>query len=139
MGNFVVQMNFYLFTINRHIRNLTRACLILVYVSFFSVQLNLHFGKAPAVSFFTGDFISQQSDKTAHSVLSKDSHKDSKSKSFRLNKRFHPSHLFTAPEVVQDLVKHSFIIETALLNETQPLTSFSFNAPSLRGPPAQVV
>ena len=117
----------------------SKACLILVYVSFFSVQLNLHFGKAPAVSFFTGDFISQQADKTAHSVVSKDGHKDSKSKCFRLNKRFHPSHLFTAPDVIQDLVKNSFSIETALVNESQPLTSFSFNAPSLRGPPIQVV
>ena len=128
-----------MFTTNRHIRNLTRACLILVYVSFFSVQLNLHFGGIPAVSFFTGDFISQRSDKAVHSILTKDRHKDSKSTCFRLNKRFHPSHLFTAPELIQDLVKHSFSIETALLNETQPLTSFSFNAPSLRGPPARVV
>src|SRR5450631_192371 len=123
-----------MFTSNRHVRNLTRACLILVYVSFFSVQLNLHFGGIPTVSFFTGDFISQQSDKTVLSVLNKDSHKDSKLKCFRLNKRFHPSHLCTAPELVLDLVIHSFRIEAALLNETQPLTSFSFNAPSLRGP-----
>src|SRR5450432_1921134 len=97
-------------------------------MSFFSVQLNLHFGKTPAVSFFTGDFISQQSDKTPHSVLAKDHHRDSKATRFRLNKRFHPSHLFTC----------SFMIRETLLNETQPLTSFSFNAPSLRGPPAIV-
>jgi hypothetical protein len=128
-----------MFTSNRHIRNLSRVCLIGVYVSFFSVQLNLHFGGTPAVSFFTGDFISQHSDKTFHSVQSKNNHKDSKSKCFRLNKRFHPSHLFTAPDVLQDLVAFSFRIQTALINETQPLTSFSFNSPSLRGPPAPVV
>jgi len=107
-------------------------------MSFFSVQLNLHFGKTPAVSFFTGDFISQQSDKTPHSVLAKDHHRDSKATRFRLNKRFHPSHLFTAPDVLQDLITCSFRIRETLLNETQPLTSFSFNAPSLRGPPAIV-
>jgi hypothetical protein len=128
-----------MFIDNRHIKIISRVCLIGIYVAFFSVQLNLHFGAEPAVSFFTGDFISQQSNKTFHSVLSKDNHKDSKSKCFRLNKRFHPSHLFTAPDVLQDLVKYSFSIESPLLNDTQPLTSFSFNSPSLRGPPAQVV
>ena len=128
-----------MFTRNRHVRNFTRACLILVYLAFFSVQLNLHFDGTPAVSFFTGDFISHQSGKTFHSVLSKNNHKDSRSICFRLNKRFHPSHLFTAPDVLQDLVTYSFSIQTALLNETQALTSFSFNGPSLRGPPAQVV
>ena len=110
-----------------------------MYVSFFSVQLNVHLGKTPAVSFFTGDFIAQQSDQSVHSVLAKDHHKDSKATRFRLNKRFHPSHFFIAPDVLQDLVKQSFSIRTALLNESQPLNSFSFNAPSLRGPPAQVV
>jgi hypothetical protein len=128
-----------LFTNNRHINNVTRAALILVYVSFFSVQLNLHLGKTPVVSFFTVDFISQQSDKPAHPILAKDHHKESKARGFRLNKRFHPSHLFISPDIIQDLVKGSFSISTTLLNETQPLTSFSFNSPSLRGPPARVV
>jgi hypothetical protein len=127
-----------MFSSSRHIKNLTRICLILVYVSFFSVQFNLHFGKTPEVSYFTGDFISQQSDNNFHSVLNKGNHKDSGHKGFRLNKRFHPSYLFTAPDVLQDLVNYSFSIETILLNETQPLTNFSFNFPSLRGPPSVV-
>jgi hypothetical protein len=127
-----------MFTNNRHYKNLTRACLIGVYVSFYMVQLNVHFGKTPEVSFFTGDFISQQSDNGVHSVVNKDKHRDSKAIGFRLNKRFHPSHLFTAPEVLQDLVTYCFSLETELLNDTQPLTNFSFNSPSLRGPPAIV-
>jgi len=122
----------------RHFKNLTRVCLILVYVSFYMVQLNMHIGRPPTVSFLTGDFNTQPTDKDFHPVLCKDSHKDSKIAGFRLNKRFHPSHLFSAPDVLQDLVEYSFTIQTTLLNETQPLTNFSFNAPSLRGPP-QVV
>jgi hypothetical protein len=117
---------------------MTRACLIVVYVSFFLVQLNVHFGKPPVNSFLTGDFVSQQFNKVIHSITNENSQKDSKSVSFRLNKRFHPSHLFTAPVVLQDLIKYSFSIRVTLLNETQPLTTFSFNAPSLRGPPAVV-
>jgi len=127
-----------MFTNNRYFKNLTRVCLIGVYVSFYMVQLNVHFGKIPEVSFFTGDFISQQSDQSNHQLLNKDKNKDSKAVSFRLNKRFHPSHLFTAPDVLQNLIAYSFHIETELLNDTQPLTSFSFNSPSLRGPPAIV-
>ena len=125
-----------MFTSNRHFKSISRACLILVYVSFFSVQLNLHLGRTPAVCFFTGDFVSQHTG-NFHKTLSTADHKDSKPTGFRLNKRFHPSYLI-APDVLQDLVKYSFSIETKLLNETQPLTNFSFNAPSLRGPPAIV-
>lgn len=121
---------------DRHFKNISRACMILVYVSFFSVQLNLHFGKIPEVSFFTGDFISQHTG-NLHKKLSSADHRESKPIGFRLNKRFHPSYLI-APEVLQDLVKYSFSIQTELLNERQPLTNFSFNSPSLRGPPAIV-
>lgn len=128
-----------MFTDNRYIKIISRGFLIGIYVSFFSVQLNLHVGDAPVVSFFTGDFISQQSIHTDHVVLSKDHHKDAKCNGFRLNKRFHPSDLFMAPDVLQDLVKYNFRIQTALLNESQPLASFSFNSPSLRGPPTPVV
>ncbi len=127
-----------MFTSNRYYKNLTRACLIGVYVSFYMVQLNVHFGKTAAVSIFTGDFISQQSNHGIQSTLNKDKHKESKALNFRLNKRFHPSHLFTAPEVLQELVIYSFHMETTLLNDTQPLTNFSFNSPSLRGPPVIV-
>ncbi len=126
-----------MFSSSRHLKNLTRACLILVYLSFSLVQFNVHFGRIPTVSYFTGDFISQQSD-NSHSVLTKGNHKDSRHEGFRLNKRFHPSYLFTTPDGLQDLVNYSFNIRVTLLNETQPLTNYSFNAPSLRGPPAIV-
>lgn len=127
-----------MFSSSRHLKNLTRVCLILVYVSFFSVQFNVHFGKIPSVSFFTGDFISQQSDNNLHSVSDKGNHKDSRHTGFRLNKRFHPSYLFTAPDVLQDLVNYSFSIQVILRNETQPLANYSFNTSSLRGPPSFV-
>ena len=124
--------------INRHCGVRTKICLILVYVSFYLVQLDVHFGPTPGPSFFSSDYASEHSDKVSNTFLNKNIHKGSKPASFRLNKRFHPEYLFTVPEVLQDLVKYSFRIQTSLLNETQPLTNFSFNSPSLRGPP-QVV
>jgi hypothetical protein len=127
-----------MFTDKKHYKNLTRVCLILVYVSFYLVQLNIHFGKASDRSFFSGDFISQRTGDNTHETLNSEHQKESKVVGFRLNKRFHPSYLFFAPEVLQNLVKYSFCIETTLLNETQPLANFSFNAASLRGPPAIV-
>ena len=137
-SNFTPEKNFWMLYRNRHFKNMTRVSLILVYVSFFLVQLNVHFGKTPVNSFLTGDFVSLPSGKTIHSKTCANNHRDSKSISFRLNKRFGGSHLFTAPVILQDLVKYSFSIQVSLLNETQPLTTFSFNAPSLRGPPAVV-
>jgi hypothetical protein len=125
-------------TINRYSKLFTRTCLILVYLSFYLVQLNVHFGVTPVRSIFSGDFVSQNSVKGSHSTIEKSKHKDSKSAGFRLNKRFHPEYLSTAPELLQDLVRLSFRIQIVLLNDEQPLTSFSFNAPSLRGPPVVV-
>jgi len=124
--------------INRYYRILTRACLILVYVSFYLVQLNVHLSGNPGVSFFSGDSVAQNSNKGFSLVLSRKHHNEPGTHGFRLNKRFHPSYLYTNPVILQDLVKYSFGIKTLLLNETQPLTNFSFNSPSLRGPP-QVV
>ena len=124
--------------VNRYCQIFTRICLILIYLSFYLVQLNIHFGATPDRSFFSGDFILQNSNTKTTSVLAKDRHKDSKSIGFRLNKRFHPKNPLSAPEMLQALVRQSFHIQTALLNDEQPLTSFSFNSPSLRGPPVVV-
>ena len=121
-----------MFSSSRHFKNLTRLCLILVYVSFLSGQFNVHFGKI-ALSFFTGDFISQQTDNNFHSVSDKGESQNSRHTGFRLNKRFHPWYLFTAPDVLQDLVNYSFSIQVRLLNETQPLANYSFNAPLSQG------
>ena len=123
-------------TINRYCQSSARICLILVYMSFYMVQLNLHFGVPPGTSFFSGDFVSQYSGGSSGSFSYKHKHKESRSISFRLNKRFHPSHLFTAPEKIEVLVRQGYRIQSVLLNEEQPLTNFFFNSPSLRGPPA---
>jgi hypothetical protein len=112
----------------------SKVCLILVYISFYFVQLSLYSSQAAQLSLFSENSVihgHKDSD-----TVTKDSHNESKSVSFRLNKRFHPKCFFTAPTGLNDLVKYCFGIQTSLLNETQPLTNFSFNSPSLRGPPA---
>ena len=125
-------------SVKRYSKLSTRICLVLVYLSFYLVQLNVHFGLPPIRSIFSSDFVSQNSGKGSIAVIEKNKHKDSRSTGFRLNKRFHPEYLSTAPEMLPDLVRLSFQIQTVLLNDEQPLTSFSFNAPSLRGPPVVV-
>ena len=122
-------------TVKRYSKLFTRISLILVYLSFYLVQLNVHFGVTPVRSIFSGDFVSQNSGKGSNAIIEKNKHKDSRSTGFRLNKRFHPEYLSTAPEMLPELIRLSFRIQTTLLNDEQPLTSFSFNSPSLRGPP----
>ncbi len=124
-----------MFTSNRQFRNITRCFVILVYVSFFTVQLNIHFGSIPAVSFFTGDFVSLRSNIPFHQSVSKDNRRESKPQGFRLNKRFHPSYLFIAPEILQHLAKNRFSIQITRLNETRQLASFLLTTQALRGPP----
>jgi len=114
----------------------SKVCLILVYFSFYIVQLNVYAHKASQDSFFTGNDNIHHSCKISDSSLKKEARNQSKAVSFRLNKRFHPEYLFIAPQALNDLVKNSFLIDAVLLNETQPLSNFSFNSPSLRGPPA---
>jgi hypothetical protein len=129
---------------DRMLRNLTyrhiytRLILCLVYLSFFLVQFNVHIGDVPPVSFFTGDFNAPYQNNISKNIRSKNICSDSRPVYFRLNKRFHPEDHFVAPEKIQDLVKFSFGIRVVLLNDTQPLTSYLFNSPSLRGPPAVV-
>ena len=124
--------------IRKYSKLFTRVNLVLVYLSFYLVQLNVHFGSTPVRSIFSSDFVSQNTGKGSVAVIEKNKHKDSRSTGFRLNKRFHPEYLSTAPEMLQDLIRQSFCMETPLLNDEQPLTSFSFNSPALRGPPAVV-
>jgi hypothetical protein len=116
----------------------TKVCLILVYISFYLVQLSVYSSQAPRDSFFSTYYIVHHPHLDANISVKKDTHKEHKIASFRLNKSFHPKYFFTAPVTLNDLVKYSFSIQTVLMNETQPLTSFSFNSPSLRGPPAIV-
>jgi hypothetical protein len=109
-----------------------------VYVSFYFVQLNVQTSQSPRVSFFPSDYTLYHSLQASNTFLKKETRRESKPANFRLNKRFHPEYLFTAPEALSDLVKYSFRIQTVLLDETHPLAYFSFNSPSFRGPPVIV-
>jgi len=108
----------------------------MVYFSFYIVQLNVYAHQASQDPFFSGNDNLHHSYKGSCGYLKKEARNQSGAVSFRLNKRFHPEYLFIAPQVLNDLVKNSFLIDAVLLNETQPLSNFSFNSPSLRGPPA---
>jgi hypothetical protein len=120
---------------NRHNGIFAKISLILIYVSFYLVQLNVHVGATPRASFFSSDLTSGFCVNHTNANFGKGMHQDSRPVGFRLNKRFHPEHHFIAPDVLQDLVLYSFAIKTVLLNEEQPLKHYSFNSPSLRGPP----
>ena len=113
----------------------TKGYLILVYLAFYLVQLDIHFTALHTASFFSDGYSLSSSNKNSEPSLGKEAHQDTKTVSFRLNKRFHPENLFLAPFVLQDLIKHSFCIRTVLLNEQELSTNNSFNSPSLRGPP----
>lgn len=114
----------------------SKVCLILVYFSFYIVQLNVYAHQASQDSLFLGYVNIHHSYKGSNALLKKEARNQSKTVSFRLNKRFHPEYVFIAPQTLNDLVKNSFLIDAVLLNEAQPLSNFSFNSPSLRGPPA---
>jgi hypothetical protein len=114
----------------------SKVCLILVYISFYLVQLNVYAHQASQDSLFLGNGDIHLSYKGSNAPLKKEARNQSKTVSFRLNKRFHPEYLFIAPQVLTDLVKNIFWIQSVLLNEAQPLSNYSFNSPSLRGPPA---
>ena len=124
--------------IDQNLRVVSKVCLILVYLAFYCVQLDIHFDDQRTVSFFSEGFSLRAHNKISEDLLNKDIHQDTKPDIFRLNKRFHPENLFTAPVVLQDLVQYTFSVVTFLLNEQQPLTNYSFNSPSLRGPPRLV-
>jgi hypothetical protein len=113
----------------------TKMCLILGYISFYLVQLVVYRNRAPQDSFYSTYYIAHHSHIDADIMVKKGTHKEPKIASFRLNKSFHPEYFLAAPVTLNDLLKYSFSIQTSLINETQPLTSFSFNSPSLRGPP----
>jgi len=114
----------------------SKVCLILVYISFYLVQLNVYAHQASQDSFFSGNDNIHHSYKGSGYSLKKEARNQSKPISFRLNKRFHPEYLFIAPQALNNLVGNIFWIQTVLLNEAQTLSNFSFNSPSFRGPPA---
>ena len=116
-------------------RVVTKVCLILVYVVFYCVQMDIHFDDQRTVSFFSEGYSLRSPNKISDEELNKHIHQDNKPVSFRLNKRFHPENLFTAPIALQEFIQYTFSIRTFQLNEQQPLNNYSFNSPSLRGPP----
>ncbi len=111
----------------------------LVYLSFFLVQFNVHSGACPQkLSYFSSDYSMANN---SHPTQSDDQwmvHKNTRHSGFKFNKRFHPEKLLTAPKLAQTEVYFCYHIITPLIHEDQPLTQFSFNSPSLRGPPAIV-
>jgi hypothetical protein len=121
--------------INQYPRVVSKVCLILVYLVFYCVQLDIHFDNQRTVSFFSEEYSLRSHHKIAEDVLSKDIHQDTKPVSFRLNKRFHPEDLFTALVALQDFIPYTFSLRTFKLIEQQQLNNYSFNSPSLRGPP----
>jgi hypothetical protein len=110
-----------------------------IYLSFFLVQFNVHLNGTPNnVSYFSCDYSSINntafSSKSNHHLI----RTHSKHSNFKLNKRFHPQCLFTVPSAPDMLVELNYITQTSLVHEEDPLTNYSFNSPSLRGPPAAV-
>jgi len=125
-------------SINRHGSACIRVFMVLIYLSFFLVQFNIHFSGSSTVSFFSSGYNTEFLQGIRNSYLNKFAHRDSKPSGIKLNKRFHPENLFITPDPVKNLVVYSFSMETMLIHEDQPLTQYDFNSPSLRGPPAVV-
>ena len=111
----------------------------IIYLSFFLVQFNIHLNGTPDnVSYFSCDYSpinntafyskSNQHVNCSHTKIS----------SFKLNKRFHPESLFTVPSTPDLQIELNYQTQTPIVNAEDPLTNYSFNSPSLRGPPFAV-
>ncbi len=108
-----------------------------IYLSFFLVQFNIHLSGTPDnVSYFSCDYSSINN--TQHSPDRHLIHSNSRHTQFKLNKRFHPKSLFVLPSIPDILVEINYHNQTPLIHEDDPLTNYSFNSPSLRGPPSLV-
>lgn len=110
-----------------------------IYLSFFLVQFNIHLSGTPQnISYFSCDYSSVNnkaySSQPDHHLV----RTDSKHSNFKLNKRFHPERLFTVTTVADTVVEFNYKTQTALVHAEDPLTNYSFNSPSLRGPPMVV-
>ncbi|HET7003662.1 MAG TPA: hypothetical protein VFI33_20210 [Puia sp.] len=111
----------------------------IIYLIFFLVQFNVHLNGTPNnVSYFSCDYSSINNKSFSSNLNQHSIRTDSKHSKSKLNKRFHPERLFTvtsAPDMAAEL---NYRTQTALIHEEDPLTNYSFNSPSLRGPPAFV-
>lgn len=110
-----------------------------IYLSFFLVQFNIHLnGTHREISIFTCDYSPTNCTHPDFSTHTGGIHKQSRHAGYKLNKRFHPENLFSAPAQSLVMVKITYRTPAPLVNEEQPLTNYSFNSPSLRGPPVIV-
>lgn len=110
-----------------------------IYLSFFLVQFNIHFkGSASQISYFSSGYNSVSCNQQRESRDRFSIQKPNRQPNFKLNKRFHPENFFAEPEIPQSRIKITYHLQDPLVNEEQPITNYSFNAPSLRGPPAAI-
>jgi hypothetical protein len=111
----------------------------LIYLSFFLVQFDIHLsGSAQNISFFSSDYSSVNSVDQTNSLKHSGLGKESRQPNFKLNKRFHPQQLFTAPNLSMALVQMEFHCHsTPILTGRWP-SNLLFNSPSRRGPPVVV-
>ncbi len=108
-----------------------------IYLTFFLVQFNIHLNGTPQnISYFSCDYSSINN--TQHSADLHLIHSNSRHTHLKLNKRFHPENLFTLPSAPDMVIEISYKTRTPLVHADDPLTNYSFNSPSLRGPPATV-
>ena len=128
----------FMLSINRNCSVCTRISLVLVYLSFFLVQFNIHLSGPSGVSFFSSGYNSEFSHTVQRTIPNKIAHKDKSSSGIKLNKRFHPQHFFITPEPLNDLTRCCFPIQVMPFEADQPLTQYAYNSPSLRGPPPVV-
>ena len=127
-----------MFTKNLH-KILSKTVAGIIYLSFFLVQFNIHLNGTPDnVSYFSCDY--SPVNNTAFSFNSNQHLNCSHTKisNFKLNKRFHPESLFTVPSAPDLRIEINYKMQTPLVHADDPLTNYSFNSPSLRGPPFAV-
>lgn len=111
----------------------------IIYLTFFLVQFNVHLNGTPNnVSYFSCDYSSINNTSNSSKSNQHLNCTHSKHSNFKLNKRFHPKNLFILPSVPDMVVEINYNTQTPLVHEEDPLTNYSFNSPSLRGPPAFV-
>jgi hypothetical protein len=110
-----------------------------IYLSFFVVQFNIHLSGTPQnISYFSCDYSSINNKECSANPNHHLIRTDSRHSNFKLNKRFHPERLFAVTSLPDIVAALNYKTQTALVHEKDPLTNYSFNSPSLRGPPVLV-
>ena len=121
--------------LRRSNRTLFKTVTGIIYLSFFLVQFDIHLnGSYHGISFFSSNYCSIHSGRGQHASDHFGTHKDSRHNNLKLNKRFHPEHLFTLPMMPKVLAVVIVQDQKALINNKEPLTRCLFNSPSAKGP-----